>query len=110
MAWLVCDQRVLASLERPAGRTGRARGLLGRDTVDGAILLSPCRSVHTFGMRFAIDVAQCDEDLVVVRVVTLRPGRLCRPVRGARVVVEAAAGQFARWGVGPGDRLEVRGG
>jgi uncharacterized membrane protein (UPF0127 family) len=110
VAWLVCDQRVLASLEQPAGHGGRARGLLGRDGITGAMLLAPCRSVHTIGMRFAIDVAQCDHTLRVVRVVTLRPNRVCRPVRGATVVVEAAAGQFARWGVAAGDQLEVRSG
>ena len=43
------------------------RGLLGRDGIDGAMLLRPARSVHSVGMRFPIDVAFCDQDLVVVR-------------------------------------------
>ncbi|CAG4898191.1 DUF192 domain-containing protein [Paraburkholderia gardini] len=40
----------------------RMRGLLGRDGLarDEALLLCPCRSVHTFGMRFAIDVLFLD--------------------------------------------------
>ena len=37
-------------------------GLLGRDGIEGALLLRPARSVHTLGMRFAIDVAFCDAD------------------------------------------------
>ena len=38
----------------------RRRGLLGRDHVDGVLVLRPCRQVHTFGMQFPIDVAFCD--------------------------------------------------
>lgn len=108
MSWLVCDGRVLASLEVADGRRARRRGLLGRDGVDGAVLLRPCRSVHTLGMRFPVDAAFCDRDLVVLRVVTVRRNRVTRAVLRANAVVEAEAGSFARWGVGPGDRLEVR--
>ena len=110
MAWLVHEDRVLATLEEPEGRGGRRRGLLGRTGIEGALLLRPVRSVHTVGMRFAIDAAQCDADMRVLRIVTMSPNRLLRPVRGARVVVEAEAGAFSRWSIGPGDRLEVRGG
>ena len=109
MAWLVHDGRVLATLEVPRDRRGRRRGLLGRLGVDGAMLLRRVRSVHTVGMTFAIDAAQCDAELRVLRIVTLRPNRVLRPVRGAHAVVEAEAGAFARWCVGVGDRLEVRG-
>lgn len=109
MAWLVSEGRVLATLEVAHDHRARRRGLLGRSSVDGALLLRPTRSVHTFRMRFAIDVAQCDAELRVLRIVTLRPNHLLLPVRGARAVVEAEAGAFARWAVGPGARLEVRG-
>lgn len=108
MAWLVRDGEVLASLEIADTARARARGLLGRDGIDGAIYLYPCRSVHTMGMRFPIDVAFVDGDLVVLRVVQMRPWRLTRPCRKARGVVEAEAGSFASWELRRGDRLEVR--
>lgn len=108
MAWLLRDGEVLASLEVAADRRARSRGLLGRDGIDGALLLERTRSVHTVGMRFPIDVAVCDADLVVLRTCALRPGRLQLPVRHGRQVIEAEAGAFARWGLVPGDRLEVR--
>ena len=57
MGWLLRDGEVLASLEVADTRAARRRGLLGRDGIDGALLLAPARSVHTFGMRFPIDVA-----------------------------------------------------
>jgi uncharacterized membrane protein (UPF0127 family) len=108
MSWLVRGDRVLASLEVPTGRKARARGLVGRDTYEGAMLLERCRSVHTFGMRFAIDVAFIDRDRVVVDVVTLPPRRVTRPRLGANAVVEARSGCFERWGLVVGDELEVR--
>ena len=58
---------MLASLEVAETLSARARGLLGREGVDGAILLRPARSVHTLGMRFAIDVAHLDDSLRVLR-------------------------------------------
>jgi uncharacterized membrane protein (UPF0127 family) len=108
MPWLVADGRVLASVEIAQGCRGRVRGLLGRDGIDGALLLRPARSVHSFGMRFPIDVAFCDADLCVLAIVALPPRRVTRPRRRARVVVEAELGAFERWGVHVGDRLEVK--
>jgi hypothetical protein len=60
-------------------------------------------------MRFAIDVAICDKDMVVVGVTRLRPWRVSVPRRGGRSVVEAQAGAFERWGLRVGDQLELRG-
>ncbi|MGH9000789.1 MAG: DUF192 domain-containing protein [Acidimicrobiia bacterium] len=108
MAWLVRDGEVLASAEVPAGRRGRARGLLGRDRYDGAMVLRSCRSVHTVGMRFDLDVAFCDRSGRVLRVLTLRPGRVSRPVWRTAFVVEAAAGAFARWGLETGHVIEIK--
>jgi len=99
---------VLASLEVAETPSARARGLLGREGVDGAILLRPARSVHTVGMRFAIDVAHLDDSLRVIRVTRMARHRIGRPVRGARAVLEADAGCFERWDLSVGDELEVR--
>lgn len=109
MAWLVRDDLVLATVEVASSRRARARGLLGRDGIEGALLVQPARSIHTFGMRFPIDVAFCDAELRVLRVLTLRPGRVTRPVLRCRSVLEAEAGMLSRWGVGVGDVLEIRG-
>jgi len=108
MPWLVRGDRVLASLEVAETPSARARGLLGREGVDGAILLRPARSVHTLGMRFAIDVAHLDDSLRVLRVTRMARHRIGLPVRGARAVLEADAGCFGRWGLSVGDELEVR--
>jgi uncharacterized protein len=90
-------------------RRDRRRGLIGRDGFDGALLLRPCASVHTAGMRFDLDVAFCDDELRVLETIRMRRWRVGRPRPGARCVLEAEAGAFERWRLRPGDRLEVKG-
>ena len=109
MAWLVHDGRVLASAEVAADRAQRRRGLIGRDVVDCAMVLRPCRQVHTFGMRIPVDVVWCDNGGRVLRVATVRPARVTRVVLRAHFIVEADAGAAARWGLRVGDVLEVEG-
>jgi uncharacterized membrane protein (UPF0127 family) len=105
---LVRDGEVLASLDIADRHRDRLRGLLGRDGIDGALLIRGTRSVHTFGMRFDLDVAFLDKDQRVVKVVELRRHRIAAPVWSARSVVEAEAGSFREWGLKRGDELEVR--
>jgi uncharacterized membrane protein (UPF0127 family) len=107
MAWLLRDGDVLASLEIADGARSRARGLLGRDGIDGALLIKPALSVHTLGMRFALDVAFVDRDMKVMAVVCMQPWRLGLPRFGARGVIEAEAGSFERWTLAVGDVLDV---
>lgn len=109
MPWLVRDGKVLATLEVATSLRDRTRGLLGRDGIDGAILLRPAKSVHSFRMRFAIDVAFCDSDLRVLKVTTLARNRITRPVRRAHSVIESEAGTMGRWGIRAGDQLDIRG-
>jgi uncharacterized membrane protein (UPF0127 family) len=104
---LVVDGRVRAPVEVAPGFRARQRGLLGRDGLTGALWLAPCRQVHTFGMRFAIDVAYVDRRGRVLAVHRMRPGRLARPHLRARAVVEAEAGAFAAWNLAPGSAVRV---
>jgi uncharacterized membrane protein (UPF0127 family) len=107
--WLVRDGEVLATLEVADSASGRTKGLLGRDGIEGALLLRPARSVHTMGMRFPIDVAFLDADLVVLATVTMRRRRVGLPRLKAHAVLEAEAGAFASWSLQVGDQLEIKG-
>ncbi len=109
LPWLVRGDQVLASVELATGRRARARGLLGRDGIEGALLLEPARSVHTVGMRFPIDVAWLGADYDVIDIRRMVPGRISRPRLRARAVLEAQAGSFERWGLAVGDHLEMPG-
>jgi uncharacterized membrane protein (UPF0127 family) len=109
VAWLLREGEVLAALEIAGSRKARRKGLVGRDGIDGALLLPTARmGVHSFGMRFPLDVAFCDRDMVVRRVMCLRPVRMTRPSFGAPCVIEAEAGAFERWGLQQGDQLEIK--
>jgi uncharacterized membrane protein (UPF0127 family) len=107
--WLVRDGDVLSTVEVAPDARSRRKGLLGRDGLDGAFVLRPCRQVHTLGMRFAIDVAFCDVRGVVLHTCTLAPWRVSRLVPRAAFVVEASAGALDRWALHRGDRVELRG-
>ncbi len=102
------DARVLASAEIAHERAERRRGLLGRDGLEGALVLRPCRWVHTLGMRFPLDIAYLDRDGVVVKTLHMHRHRIGIPMWRARVVIEAEAGAFARWGLRVGDLVEIR--
>ncbi|MEU0273492.1 DUF192 domain-containing protein [Streptomyces sp. NPDC006307] len=103
----VAGDHAAVPVEVAASYGTRRRGLLGRDGIDGAMLLTPCNSVHTFRMRFAIDVAYLDRELNVLAVTTMPPGRLGLPRPRARHVLEAEAGAMERWGLRPGVRLAI---
>ena len=96
---------MLAGAEVARSHRARRRGLLGRDGIDGVLVLPRARQVHTVGMRFAIDVAWCDCQGMVIRVATLQPNRVGAWVRRSRTVLEAEAGRFEAWGLRIGDRL-----
>ncbi len=99
---------MLASLEVASTRAAVRRGLLGRDGIEGALLIERAKSVHTFGMRFPIDVAHLAGDGTVLRTTTMSRHRIGRPVLKATKVLEAEAGAFRHWELAPGQVLEVR--
>ncbi|MGQ0825563.1 MAG: DUF192 domain-containing protein [Actinomycetota bacterium] len=109
MPWLVRGEDVLAAAEVAVSGGQRRRGLMGRDRLVGVLVLRPCRQVHTFGMRFPIDVAFCDRYGFVLHTVTMSPRRLSRPVWRSYFAIEAPSGAFERWGLNLGDVVEVRG-
>ena len=101
---VVCERCMVA--ETPLARM---RGLLGRRGLDGGegLLLRPAPSVHTFFMRFAIDVVFLARDGGVMKVVpSLRPWRTAA-ARRAKAVLELPAGEADRRGIHPGIRLNL---
>lgn len=77
----------------------RRRGLMGLDALPSgtALLLAPCRAVHTFGMRFALDLVWVDRERRPVRVDRAVPPRRHRMCLRAHGVVECAAGSGERF-------------
>jgi hypothetical protein len=87
----------------------RLKGLLGKKRLEPGegILLRPTSAVHTFFMRFPIDVVFLDRDLRVLALATdLKPWRAAAH-RSAKAVLELPAGECERRGIRAGDRLEI---
>jgi uncharacterized membrane protein (UPF0127 family) len=67
----------------------------------------PTQAIHTFGMRFPIDVAFLDRSLRVKRIYhQLQPYRLTSLIWGAQSVLELASGSLAGTGTAVGDQLQ----
>lgn len=72
------------------------------------LLLTPCTSIHTFLMKYPIDVACLDSDFVVIRVFpNVKPWRILPAVAGTRHVLEVPRATLADSGTLVGHRLQV---
>jgi len=71
-----------------------------------AILIKPCNSIHTFFMRFPIDVLFVNENMEVVKKIEgLKPGKIITPQKDCKMVIEAGEGRFRNIIVG--SKVEV---
>lgn len=71
----------------------RLKGLLGKKRLseEQCILIRPCKSVHTFFMKFPIDVIFIDKNFKVVKVIkNITPGHITTYVKEAWSVIEMA--------------------
>ena len=87
----------------------RAVGLLSRSGLEPGegLWIIPSRGVHTWGMRFAIDVLALDDRGVVIdRVEALKPWRIRLPRRGTAGVLELPSGTLSASGTALGHRIE----
>ena len=90
----------------------RFRGLMATDAENfppgTGLWIVPCRGVHTFGMRFAIDVVYLDAEQRVVYVrENLQPWRMASVRLSAASVVELPPGTIGRTKTGVGDVIDV---
>ena len=91
-------------------RATRAVGLLSRSGLNPgeALWIVPSRGVHTWWMRFTIDVLALNESGVVVdRVPGLKPWRIRLPRRGTAGVLELPEGAIAATGTEVGHRIQL---
>lgn len=99
---VVCERCIVADRAHR-----RMRGLLGRRYLrrGEGVVLRPAWSIHTAFMRFPIDVVFLDPDQVVMKIERSMPPWRTLSCRGAREVVELAAGECERRGVEVGERV-----
>lgn len=88
--------------------TTRQKGLLGRTGLPegGGLWIIPCESVHTFFMKFPIDLVYIDRKNIVKKVCrNVGPWKLSACLT-AHSIVELPAGTIDRSRTAPGDKLE----
>jgi uncharacterized protein len=89
----------------------RLKGLLGRRELPAGrgMLLKPANSIHTIGMKFAIDVIFTDREGTILKIIEkMPPGKISPLVKGAHCVIETAGGELAKSNPAIGDRLVFR--
>lgn len=96
-------------LEGAFDSAARKRGLLGREGLEPghALIIAPSNMVHTFFMRFPIDILIAARDGRVVKARLAVPARRIVGALRGFAVIEMAAGELGRSGTREGDRLVV---
>src|SRR5579875_1765769 len=88
----------------------RLFGLLGKRGLEPGcgILIRPSSGVHTFWMRFSIDVVALDSNLRVLKIWSrLPPWRVTSVSTKIKSMLELAPGQIEACGIAPGDQLAI---
>lgn len=109
---------VVANPERELAETvhvahslfARMKGLLGRQSLHAgeALWIKPCKGIHTFGMKFAIDAVFLDSaNRVVAMISDLPPNRMSRIHARAASVIELRAGTLARTTLAIGETIAI---
>lgn len=101
---------LIEKLERATSLYARMKGLLGRNELpsDEALMINHCSSIHTFYMKFAVDVVFVDRKMVVKKIYkNVKPWRLVSPIWGAHSVIEFAGGALEKLNIEIGDQLNV---
>ena len=100
---------VATVLETALDSASRNRGLLGRDSLPAghALIIAPGSLVHTFAMRFDIDILFVARDGQVLKLRPSVPPRRIAGAIGSFAVIELAAGQLAMSDTRAGDVLEI---
>ena len=88
----------------------RRRGLLGRDSLDhgSAFVIAPCQGVHTFGMRFALDIVAVTRDGEVIKIRTRVPRNRIVLAWSGFAMIELPAGTLERSPLQVGDLILAR--
>jgi hypothetical protein len=104
------DTELAADLDAATNIFSRMKGLLGRRSLPAGegLLIRPCKSIHTFGMKFPIDVLFLDaHSTVIAALPDMKPGRISSFYAAATSVIELPAGTIEQSSTQPGDTVAL---
>jgi uncharacterized protein len=102
------DDRVIENISKTSNFMERMRGLLASPPLkeNEGLLITPCSSVHTFGMNYNIDLVFLDKQWNIVKIVkSLKPWRMSLS-NSAFMVLELAANSIEKLQLATGQQLE----
>lgn len=88
----------------------RLIGLMGRSTIldEQGLYIPGCKSIHTFGMKFAIDVLFLDKEMKITKIVSrLKPYRMAFAPFSTRDTLELASGVLKPHDLNVGDKIAL---
>ncbi len=85
----------------------RLKGLLGADelSLDEGLLIEPCNSVHTFGMKHGLDIIYLDKTGTVLKCINNMLPRRVSAARHAKYTLELGVGAIVHNNIKAGDKL-----
>ncbi len=108
----VNGKEVSSNVETAYSFFRRFKGLMFRKSIEDDFVLhiKPCNQIHMLNMRFAIDVVYLSADGKVVKAdEDVKPGAICKTVKGAKSVAEMKSGAVKHFGINKGDTVEIIG-
>lgn len=105
------EQQILSDVQHAKTFWARLKGLLGRKelALHQGILLEPCHSVHTLGMKFEIAVIFLDRENRILHLIPhMPPGKLSPVISKARKVLECHPDLLAQYSLQVGTALVVK--
>lgn len=104
---LLCKSEVIGEIFIANSFMKRFLGyMLQKEPHYESILFKPCNSIHTFFMKFPIDVLFINENMEVCKKIeSLKPGKIIMPVKKAVMVIEGKEGRFKN--IVEGDKITV---
>ncbi|MFL5735551.1 MAG: DUF192 domain-containing protein [Chloroflexia bacterium] len=103
------DTTLADKARRANGFLSRGRGLMFTDPLPdgGGLIIDPCNSIHMFFMRFPLDIVFVDKaGTIVFMYYGIKPWRMGRIVRGAKLAIELPDGTITRTNTQVGDHIE----
>lgn len=104
------EELIISHVWRAEAMLDRMRGLLGRAPlqIGQALLITPCNSIHTLGMKYSLDIVFIDAKGTILKICrNLRSFRMAGCI-GAHSIIEFTAGEAERIGLLVGDELQWR--
>ena len=104
------NETIVTSITKALKVMERMVGLLGKKMIaeNFALWISPCKSIHTFFMKFPIDVLFVDKNLCVISTFnSVKPWRIILGGRKSHSVFEMKANQLKQYNLNKGDQLYV---